>query len=315
MHDHHDCQDHSHSHSGSGGHHHHLPLDNKKALFSAIIVNILLTVVQLVGGVFSGSLALVADAVHNFSDAGSLLIAYFAQKIANFPANSAMTYGYKRAEIIGALINSSLMILIAIYLVIEAVSRFIYPQSVNGWVMIIIAGIALVVDLFTVALLFRGAKTNLNMKAAFLHNIADAASSVIVIISGVLVLYFENYIFDIVATFIVAVYVVVHAYAILRQSLKIIMQAVPYHLDINKLSDSLMKINLVTAVEDVHVWQLDDKTCFLEAKILLSGENSLTQMIATKLELRKVLQDKYQIKHSTLELVFENEELAACQLT
>ncbi len=118
MHDHHDCQDHSHSHSGSGGHHHHLPLDNKKALFSAIIVNILLTVVQLVGGVFSGSLALVADAVHNFSDAGSLLIAYFAQKIANFPANSAMTYGYKRAEIIGALINSSLMILIAIYLVL-----------------------------------------------------------------------------------------------------------------------------------------------------------------------------------------------------
>ena len=170
----------------------------------AIAVNLVLTVAQVIGGVVSGSLALIADALHNFSDAIALIIAFAARKIARRPHDSTMTFGYGRIEIVAALINYTTLIVIGLYLVVEAVARFVDPQPVTGWIIVVVAGVALVVDLMTALLTYRLSKTSVNIRAAFLHNLADALGSVAVIIAGTLVLLFDWQLVDPIVTILIA---------------------------------------------------------------------------------------------------------------
>ena len=135
---------------------------------AAIGVNILLTLVQIAGGILSGSLALIADALHNFSDAASLVIAFAARKIARRKADAKMTFGYDRAEVVAALINYTTLIIVGLYLIYEAVMRFIEPQGVDGWLVVIIAAVALIVDMVTALLTYTLSKTSVNIRAAFL---------------------------------------------------------------------------------------------------------------------------------------------------
>jgi len=150
----------------------------------AIIVNVGLTFAQIVGGIFSGSLSLIADALHNFSDAASLAIAAYARRIARRPSNAAMTFGYVRAEVVAALINYTTLIVIGLYLVYEAVMRFITPEPVEGWIVVGVAVVALVIDLATAFLTYAMSKESMNIRAAFVHNVADALGSVGVIVAG-----------------------------------------------------------------------------------------------------------------------------------
>jgi len=180
---------------------------SEQRLIWALLVNVILTFVQIAGGVISGSLALIADALHNFSDAVSLLIALIARKWAEKPADENRTFGYKRAELIGAMINLTTLILIGFYLLFEAVLRSFEPEPIAGWIVVIIASVALVVDVITAALTYVLAKDSLNIRAAFLHNIADALSSVAVIIAGTLIILYEWYIVDTISTFLIAGYV------------------------------------------------------------------------------------------------------------
>ncbi|CAN0276460.1 unnamed protein product, partial [Chrysoparadoxa australica] len=168
------------------GHHHHHHVDPEAGdarMAAAVGVNLLLTVAQVIGGVLSGSLAMIADALHNFSDAASLIIAAWARRIARRPADAGMTFGYGRAEVVAALINLTTLIVIGLYLIYEAVMRFFQPQEVIGWLIIVIAAVALVIDLVTAALTYRMAQDSVNIRAAFLHNLADAMGSVAVIVA------------------------------------------------------------------------------------------------------------------------------------
>ena len=163
---------HGHKH---GHHHHHVDPDaGDMRVALAVGVNLLLTVAQVVGGVLAGSLALIADALHNFSDAISLVIAFGARRIARRPSDEAMTFGYGRVEVVAALINYTTLIVIGLYLLYEAAMRFADPQPVEGWLIVIIAGIALIVDAVTAALTYAMSKSSVNIRAAFLHNVADA---------------------------------------------------------------------------------------------------------------------------------------------
>ncbi|MEZ4871960.1 MAG: cation diffusion facilitator family transporter [Bdellovibrionales bacterium] len=205
---------------GHHHHHHHAEIDNKKLVW-AIIINVILTFFQVIGGIVSGSLSLLADALHNFSDAGALVIAAVAARIAKIPANQTMTYGYRRAEIIGALINSTALIVIGIYLMYESINRYNEQSPIDGWVVVIVAGLALVIDLATAFLTYSGSKNSINIKAAFVHNLTDAMASVVVIISGALIILYEVYIVDLVATAIISIYVLFHAVQIIKQCIKI----------------------------------------------------------------------------------------------
>ena len=174
-----------------GNHHSHSFDSSSNRLYWAIGVNLLLTVVQIVGGILSGSLSLIADALHNFSDAGALLIAAVARKIAKLPATEKMTFGYKRAEILGALINSTTLLLVGCYLIYEAMLRFNDPKPVEGWTVIWVASVALIVDIATAMLTYKDSKENINIKAAFIHNVSDALASVVVIVAGIVIILFK----------------------------------------------------------------------------------------------------------------------------
>ena len=160
--------------SGRHSHDHNLGPGGDRRLGLAIAVNLLLTVAQVAGGLVAGSLALIADALHNLSDAAALVLALVARRIAVRPADTDLTFGYRRAEVVGALINLTVLVLIGVYLIVQAGVRLLNPEPVTGWLVVTVAGVALVVDLITAMLTWSMARHSMNIRAAFIHNLADA---------------------------------------------------------------------------------------------------------------------------------------------
>ena len=287
-----------------GGHHHH-EHGNDKNLIVAISINLFLTFAQFFGGLISGSLALIADAIHNLSDAVSLGIAIFARKIGRKTADEFRTFGYKRAEVIAALINLTLMVLISLYLIYEAIWRFIEPQIISGWIVIIIAGIALIVDLYTSVITYRLSENNMNMKAAFLHNLSDALASIGVVIAGSLILLYEWFWVDSLITMVIAGYILLQTFKMLPNSVNFLMDATPNNISIVDVKTSMSLIKGVEDVHHIHVWNLDEQRVALEAHVV-TGAESLKDNATIKEAIKKSLQEKYDINHSTLE--FEHTE-------
>jgi|TARA_B100000749_G_scaffold280077_2_gene274686 cobalt-zinc-cadmium efflux system protein len=284
----------------AGSHSHHGDLNNKK-LYWAVFINIVLTVFQIAGGVVSGSLSLLADALHNFSDAGALAIAAIAAKIAKFPPSKKMTYGYRRAEIIGALINSTTLVLIGLYLIYESFSRYQEQSPIDGWVVVIVAGMALVIDLATAFLTYSGSKDSINIRAAFIHNLSDAMASVVVIISGSLIIIYQVYLIDLIATALISAYVLYHAYIMIKECIQILMQMTPEGMSIESIINEISKLPGVEGAHHIHVWQLDDRKIYLEGHIKI-GETNLTKIEEIKSRIRQCLKDGFAIEHSTLEI-------------
>ncbi len=269
-----------------------------RRLAIAIAFNMLLTLAQIIGGVLSGSLSLIADALHNFSDASSLLIAWVARRIGRQPADHFKTFGYKRAEIIAALVNLITLVLVGIYLIYEALWRVFEPQVIEGWMVIIIAGIALMVDVATAVLTYRMSKTSINMRAAFLHNVSDALASVGVVIAGILILLYEWYWSDTLLTLLIAAYVLYQAATMLPTTINILMQSTPENIAVDDVIAAMQKISGVNNIHHVHIWQLDEHRNALEAHVVI---NDIQQMEPTKAALKEMLAERFSITHSTLE--------------
>ena len=277
-----------------------------RRLILALFVNLVLTFVQVIGGIISGSLALIADALHNFSDAASLLIALIARKWAEKPADENRTFGYKRAELIGAMINLTTLIMIGIYLLFEAVMRVFDPEPIAGWVVVIIACVALVIDVITAALTYAMSKDSLNIRAAFLHNVADALSSVDVIIAGTLIILYEWYIVDTVCTFLIAGYVLFYGYVEIKSVIRILTQSVPIGIDINEVSKKLEEIENIKEVHHLHVWELNEHDRSLEAHVVIS-ESGYQEAELIKSHIKDILNESFQITHSTIEFEYESQ--------
>ena len=290
----------------SHNHHHHNAIlnsdgectTNEKRLFIAILANVVLTLAQIVGGLISGSLSLVADAVHNLSDAAALWIAWVAVKIGRKPADTKKTFGYKRAETIAALINLVTLVVISLFLVYQSVERFITPEPIGGWIVIGVAGVALLVDLLTAALTYRQAKTSMNMRAAFLHNLADALASVGVIVSGALIVLYGWVWTDAFITFVIAAFILFHSVKALPQVIHLLMDGAPNHIDINIVIETLEKVEGVTKVHHVHIRQLDEQRNALEAHVMVTNGSAINTV---KHDLKVILIQKFSIIHSTLE--------------
>lgn len=293
---HHDAKDHG--ASGHGHHHHHHidPDAGDMRVAVAIGVNLLLTVAQIIGGVVSGSMALIADAIHNLSDALSLLIAFGARKLGRRPRDGQMTFGYGRAEVVAAMFNYTTLIVISVYLLSEGVRRLFAPQEVEGWIVVIIAGIALVIDLVTAALTYAMSKDSLNIRAAFLHNLADAASSVAVIVAGTLILLYDWRLVDPLITIAIALYILWHAFVEVRPVVRILMLGTPEGREAEDVSAAMLGVDGVEDVHHLHLWQIDEHRGSLEAHVVVSGE-SAEVMTA----LKTLLTTRFGISHSTLE--------------
>lgn len=300
----------AHGHEHNGHHHHHnLEIIGDRRLGFAIIINILLTVAQVIGGVVSGSLSLIADALHNFSDASSLLIAYAARKIGRQPADQLRTFGYQRAEVIAALINLVVLVIVGLYLIYEAIWRFFDPQIITGWAVVIVASIALVIDLATAILTYSMSKDSVNIRAAFIHNVSDALSSVGVIIVGALILLFQWYWTDTLITLLIAGYVLYQATLLLPKTIHILMEGAPENININDVVRVMEAVEGVSNVHHVHLWQLDEHRNALEAHVVIhdfSETESIKQLL--KLEIEKT----FSISHSTLEFEVVHCENGRC---
>ena len=254
------------------GHHHHMDPDAGDArMFWAVVVNLGLTVAQIIGGILSGSLAMIADAVHNLSDALSLIIAFFARKIARRPADASMTFGYGRAEVVAALINYTTLIVIGLYLIYEAVMRFIEPAGVDGWLVVIIAGLALVVDLVTAALTWSLSKDSVNIRAAFLHNIADAMGSIAVIAAGTLIILFDWHIIDPLVTLLIAGYILWMSFSEIGGVIRILMLGSPPELNAGEVLQTISDVDGVNGAHHLHLWQMQEHQAALDTHLVIAA--------------------------------------------
>ena len=277
-----------------------------KRLVGAVLVNILLTGAQVVGGRLSGSLSLVADALHNLNDAASLGIALVARRIARRPADSRRTFGYRRAEVIGALINLTTLIIVGLYLIYEAISRYFDPRPVEGWIIVWVAGIALIVDIVTAVLTFSLSKGNLNIRAAFVHNVSDALASLAVIVAGTLILLYGWNWTDLLATVLISAYVLYQGISMMRDTVRILMEGVPPDIRIADVSSALIDVAGVRDVHHVHVWQLDETHRALEAHLVVQ-EDAAENAAQIRRSVKHVLSDRFDIGHSTLEIELPGE--------
>ena len=284
----------------SRNHHHHHAPESDRSLLIAIFLNGLLTLAQVIGGIISGSLSLIADALHNISDVASLGIALFARTISRKPADEFKSFGYQRAEVIAALINLTLLITVSIYLIYEAVWRVIEPQVIAGWIIVLVAGIALIVDMVTAMITYRLSKNSLNMKAAFLHNLSDALASIGVIIAGALILLYQWYWVDTLVTFLIAGFVLWQGIIMLPKTVHLLMEGTPEELSSVDIKSAMEEVDDVEDVHHIHIWNLDEYRIALEAHVVVTADK-LQKVEAIKKKLKQVLKKKFEISHSTLE--------------
>jgi len=282
------------------GHAHIDPDSGDRRVAIAIWANGLLTVAQLVGGILSGSLALSADALHNFSDMASLVIAFAARKIARRPADERMTFGYGRVEIVAALINYTTLIVIGFYLIYEGGMRMIDPPEVMGWTVVILGGIALVVDTLTAMLTYSMQKGSVNIRALFLHNLSDALASVAVIVGGTLIILYEMRWVDPAITIGIALYILYLSFTEIGGPIRTLMLGSPPDIDGNDVVRAIQSVDGVVDVHHVHLWQMQEHAAALDCHIVVERE-WMGEADKIKENVKSVLHQRFSIEHSTLE--------------
>ncbi len=309
-----DHNNHSHDHAD---HTHSLVRSDEIAgvsdarLLWAVGLNQLLTVGQVVAGILSGSIALLSGAAHNFNDANALLIAYIARRISKKEANERYTFGYRRAEMIGALINLTLLGVIGLYLVYEGVKRLFFPEEIIGWMMAATAVLALIVDVGTALLLWKMSRGSLNVRAAFVHNIVDALGSVAVLIGAAAIIWLDWVWVDAAITLLIAGYVLWQVVKMLPLVTRVLMEGTPPGLDLDALIADVIRVDGVEGLHHLHVWELDEQHRAIEAHVLIL-ESRTSDLESIKREVKHCLVERYNIAHSTLEFEVGGSENRDC---
>lgn len=283
--------------------HHHHEVKGKN-LFITIVLNIIITLSQMMGGLISGSLALLSDALHNFSDIMALVIAWWANRISLRDKSENKTFGYRRAQIIAALFNGSVLVGIGIYLIIEAAGRLQHPQQIESQLVIWLALLSIVLNAASVLLIKDDSHDNLNIRAAYLHLLTDVMTSVAVLVGGLLMLTLGWFWVDPVVTILIAVYLIHAAWALIAESVNILMMSAPSAMDMDKLQAIVRSYQQIENIHHVHLWQLDDQNTFLEAHLDFSEDLSLSQAASIKERLVADLHDQLGVDHVTLQYEF-----------
>lgn len=287
---------HAHNH-----HTHSHPKLRGRNLLVSILLNIVITVAQVIGGIVSGSLSLLSDALHNFSDVLSLIVSFFANRLAKKEASIQRTFGFKRAEIMAAFINASTLIVVAIFLVVEAIERLQNPQEITTQTVIILSSVAIVGNGISVLLLKKDSKVNMNMRSAYLHLITDMMASVAVLLGGLLMKFYQIFWIDSLFTFIIAIYLIVVGYDLLKSSFKILMLFTPEKIAVKEIVKVVNNLPEVKSIHHVHVWQLNEEETHLEAHIDFDNDIQVSRFGEILHMIENVLYDKFGINHVTLQ--------------
>ena len=296
---------------GHGHLHSHNEIKSRNLLISTLL-NLIITVVEIIGGLVSHSLALLSDALHNLGDTSAVFIAYVAHLISKKDYTDKRTFGYKRIEILAALFNAVLLIVIIVYLFIEAVKRIKNPETIRGNIMFIVACVGFVANLIAVFLLKNDSHKNLNIRAAYLHLLGDTVSSVTVILGAVFIYLFNFYWLDSAITIAVGIYLLIQTYSILRKSIDILMQAKPRDLDLDEVKRELEHLAEVDNIHHVHAWNLNDSEIHFECHVDLVDDIRVSQTEEIKDKIHAILLNKFNITHVTVQYEFnccDNKEM------
>jgi cobalt-zinc-cadmium efflux system protein len=291
------------AHNHDHGHHHHPDLKGRNLLIS-IFLNIIITVAQVIGGLISGSLSLLSDALHNFSDVLSLIVSYIAAKYSKKQASTNKTFGYKRAEIIAAFVNAASLIIVAIILIKEAVERFLNPQSIASDIVIWLSFLGIAANGFSVLLLKKDAKSNMNMKSAYLHLLTDMLASVAVLIGGLLMKFYQWYWVDAFLTLAIALYLIYMGFDLLKDSTRVLMLFTPNTIQVTKIVEALHKIDKIKNVHHVHIWQLNENEVHLEAHIDFYEDIKLSEFDFILEQIEEEVFHNYGINHVNIQPEF-----------
>lgn len=275
---------------------------SKRNLFISILLNAGITLAEFIGGVLSNSLALISDAVHNLSDTLAIIISYIAMLAGNKKSNLKKTFGYKRIEILVALFNAVVLVVISLYLFYEAYKRFLNPEPIGTKLMFIVATIGLAGNLISVLLLHKDSSHNLNVKAAYLHLLGDTLSSVGVIIGSVLIYFYNITWVDPLLTVIIGIIIIRGTWGIIKETTEILMQASPGNLDIPEVKKQLENHPEIKNVHHIHSWRLSDNIIHFQCHAELINNLNIEQADQVRIELEKILEKDFGIDHITIQI-------------
>ena len=279
-----------------------------KNLVYSILLNLVITLAQIIGGILSGSLALISDALHNFSDVLTLVFSLYANKLSKRKASLNHTFGYKRAELIAAFVNASTLIIVALFLIYGAIERFVEPKIIESNLVIWLSLLGIIVNGFSALLLKKDAEHNLNMKSAYLHLFTDMMASVAVLIGGLLMKYFGWFWVDSVMTILIAIYLIIVGIDLVKSSTKILMLFTPDHIDIKALVREVHKIEGVNKLHHIHIWNLNDDELHLEAHLDCSEDIKMSEFNVLLDKIEQVLFTQFHINHINIQPEFKKED-------
>ncbi|WP_276168642.1 cation diffusion facilitator family transporter [Zobellia alginiliquefaciens] len=291
---------HSHEHHSHGHSHAHSNLKGRNLIIS-ILLNILITVAQVIGGLVSGSLSLLSDALHNFSDVLSLIISYVATLLSKRQASTNKTFGYKRAEIIAAFVNAATLIVVALILIKEASERFFEPQTIESDIVIWLSILGIAANGFSVLLLKKDSKSNMNMRSAYLHLLTDMLASVAVLIGGLVMKFYEIYWVDAALTLAIAIYLIFVGYDLLKEATRVLMLFTPDTIRVQQIVEEVCKIASVKNIHHIHIWQLNEDEVHLEAHVDFNEDIRLSEFDNILDEIEEVVYHKFGINHVTIQ--------------
>ncbi len=292
-------------------HHHDHRHGQRRRLAITLALTTCYMIAEVAGGLISNSLALLADAGHMLSDVAALALSLFAIRAASRPARSSQTYGYYRIEILAALVNGSALVVLAIFIFIEAIERLAQPAEVRGVLMLVVASGGLVMNLIGLRILSGGTSDSLNVRGAWLHVLSDTLGSVGAIVSAILLWQFGWLWADPVASMLIALFVVYSAWMLLKETGAVLMEAAPGHIDVDEVRDAMAALPDVLEVHDLHVWTITSGLESMSAHIVANPEARNQALLG---ELRALLAHRFGIRHVTIQIEadgFEEGEVCA----
>jgi cobalt-zinc-cadmium efflux system protein len=288
----------SHSHFGD------LASPTTKRLALSLILTAAFVVIEIIAGIFGNSLALLTDAAHNFTDVIALGLSWYAVKLAMQPAHAGKTFGYHRVGILVALVNSMTLILIALGIFYEAWKRFLSPPEVDSTILIGVSALAFFINLGTAWLVKSGSDHDLNLRSTFLHLMGDVLSTLGAVVAGIIIAFTSWNWLDPLVSVLIGAFILWNAWSILRQSIHILLESTPESIDMDSMVESLLKVDGVRGVHDLHVWSINEELLVLSAHIV-TDNISISAGASIQQDLNEVLAHQYNIQHATLQLECE----------
>ncbi|MEO8400991.1 MAG: cation diffusion facilitator family transporter [Gammaproteobacteria bacterium] len=308
----HDHHDHSHDHShGMGGHQHAPPQSFNLAFAIAVLMNLAFTIFQASYAVLAGSMSLLADAAHNFGDVFGLMLAWGANWLLTLSARKRYSYGFKRTTIIAALANALILVATSALITYESIRKLLHVTDLNAHIVIVVAVIGIFINGGTAMLFMKGAHDDLNIKGAFLHLMGDALISIGVVVAAVLILYTHMMWIDPLVGLMIVAIILIGTWGLLRDSVNLILDAIPRHIDHQGIENYLLTLPGVAAVHDLHIWGLSTKEVALTAHLIMPSKQLSDEDYKT---VNAVLKQKYRVDHATIQVETGSSEFPCHQI-